>query len=221
MAARRAFRPSWLSPLRQVSRSLVPGAARNLQRMCDGRGVKRPLGLRLRLADVAARLPLRRAPPARISTATTARCASSRTCIAARRMRRAWCSGSIAAARCRGIAFRVAGERRGGHDRVSARARAGHRRLSRAPCAGPARGRAAGTRPDLRGRPAPSAICRPAARGGRHAPRAPGVGLSGANPDYVRATHEHLIAIGVSDPILARIAAALGLEPFPLSRNWL
>jgi cation transport protein ChaC len=36
-----------------------------------------------------------------------------------------------------------------------------------------------------------------------------GVGLSGANPDYVRATHEHLIEIGVSDPILARIAAAL------------
>jgi len=36
-----------------------------------------------------------------------------------------------------------------------------------------------------------------------------GVGLSGANPDYVRATHEHLMAIGVSDPILARIAEAL------------
>jgi glutathione-specific gamma-glutamylcyclotransferase len=36
-----------------------------------------------------------------------------------------------------------------------------------------------------------------------------GVGLSGANPDYVRATHEHLIEIGVSDPILARIAEAL------------
>jgi cation transport protein ChaC len=36
-----------------------------------------------------------------------------------------------------------------------------------------------------------------------------GVGLSGANPDYVRATHEHLMEIGVSDPILARIAEAL------------
>ena len=36
-----------------------------------------------------------------------------------------------------------------------------------------------------------------------------GVGLSGANPDYVRATHEHLIEMGVSDRILARIAAAL------------
>lgn len=36
-----------------------------------------------------------------------------------------------------------------------------------------------------------------------------GVGLSGANPDYVRSTHEHLMEIGVSDPILARIAAAL------------
>ena len=36
-----------------------------------------------------------------------------------------------------------------------------------------------------------------------------GVGLSGANPDYVRATHEHLMEIGVSDPILAKIAEAL------------
>jgi glutathione-specific gamma-glutamylcyclotransferase len=36
-----------------------------------------------------------------------------------------------------------------------------------------------------------------------------GVGLSGANPDYIRATHRHLIEIGVSDPILARIAEAL------------
>ena len=36
-----------------------------------------------------------------------------------------------------------------------------------------------------------------------------GVGLSGANPDYVRATHEHLIEMGVSDRILARIAQAL------------
>jgi glutathione-specific gamma-glutamylcyclotransferase len=36
-----------------------------------------------------------------------------------------------------------------------------------------------------------------------------GVGLSGANPDYVRATHEHLIEIGVSDRILAKIAQAL------------
>ena len=36
-----------------------------------------------------------------------------------------------------------------------------------------------------------------------------GVGLSGANPEYVRNTHEHLIQLGVSDPILARIAEAL------------
>src|SRR5918997_1780860 len=36
-----------------------------------------------------------------------------------------------------------------------------------------------------------------------------GVGLSGANPDYVRATHEQLIEMGVSDRILARIAQAL------------
>ena len=36
-----------------------------------------------------------------------------------------------------------------------------------------------------------------------------GVGVSGANPDYVRSTHEHLISLGVSDPILARLTAAL------------
>ena len=37
-----------------------------------------------------------------------------------------------------------------------------------------------------------------------------GVGRSGANPDYVRATHEHLAAIGVRDPLLARLAERLG-----------
>jgi cation transport protein ChaC len=36
-----------------------------------------------------------------------------------------------------------------------------------------------------------------------------GFGLSGANPDYVRATHQHLIEMGVSDRILSRIAQAL------------
>jgi cation transport protein ChaC len=36
-----------------------------------------------------------------------------------------------------------------------------------------------------------------------------GRGVSGANPDYVRATHQQLMEMGVSDPILARIAAQL------------
>jgi cation transport protein ChaC len=36
-----------------------------------------------------------------------------------------------------------------------------------------------------------------------------GVGMSGANPDYVRSTHAHLIEIGVRDLTLAQIAAAL------------
>ena len=36
-----------------------------------------------------------------------------------------------------------------------------------------------------------------------------GVGVSGANPDYVHATHRQLIEIGVSDPVLAGIAEQL------------
>jgi glutathione-specific gamma-glutamylcyclotransferase len=36
-----------------------------------------------------------------------------------------------------------------------------------------------------------------------------GRGVSGANPDYVRSTHEHLLQMGVVDPILARLTEAL------------
>ena len=36
-----------------------------------------------------------------------------------------------------------------------------------------------------------------------------GRGVSGANPDYVRSTHEHLAAMGVVDPTLERLVAAL------------
>ena len=36
-----------------------------------------------------------------------------------------------------------------------------------------------------------------------------GVGVSGANPDYVRSTHRHLLEMGVTDPVLAQLAAAL------------
>lgn len=43
-----------------------------------------------------------------------------------------------------------------------------------------------------------------------------GMGVSGANPDYVRATSEHLVAMGVVDPTLARLTAALGLPPTPV-----
>ena len=38
-----------------------------------------------------------------------------------------------------------------------------------------------------------------------------GEGVSGANPDYVRATSDYLVAMGVVDPTLARLTAALGL----------
>lgn len=36
-----------------------------------------------------------------------------------------------------------------------------------------------------------------------------GEGVSGANPDYVRSTHEHLLQMGVTDPLLQRLAKAL------------
>jgi glutathione-specific gamma-glutamylcyclotransferase len=39
-----------------------------------------------------------------------------------------------------------------------------------------------------------------------------GKGVSGRNPDYVRSTHEHLLAMGVVDPILARLTEALAQE---------
>jgi cation transport protein ChaC len=39
-----------------------------------------------------------------------------------------------------------------------------------------------------------------------------GQGISGANPDYVHATHRQLIEIGVSDPILAGIAETLAAD---------
>jgi glutathione-specific gamma-glutamylcyclotransferase len=36
-----------------------------------------------------------------------------------------------------------------------------------------------------------------------------GVGLSGANPDYVLATQDHLVELGIHDATLSRLAAAL------------
>jgi cation transport protein ChaC len=36
-----------------------------------------------------------------------------------------------------------------------------------------------------------------------------GRGISGANPDYVRSTHEHLLAMNVVDPTLAGLVRAL------------
>jgi len=39
-----------------------------------------------------------------------------------------------------------------------------------------------------------------------------GQGVSGANPDYVRSTHEHLVGMGVVDPLLERIVKALEAE---------
>jgi glutathione-specific gamma-glutamylcyclotransferase len=36
-----------------------------------------------------------------------------------------------------------------------------------------------------------------------------GVGASGANPDYVRSTHAHLLEMGVTDPVLRHLTEAL------------
>ncbi|MFC7396205.1 gamma-glutamylcyclotransferase [Chelatococcus sp. GCM10030263] len=40
-----------------------------------------------------------------------------------------------------------------------------------------------------------------------------GIGQSGRNPEYVRNTHRHLIDLGVHDPLLTRLVAALDEEP--------
>jgi glutathione-specific gamma-glutamylcyclotransferase len=39
-----------------------------------------------------------------------------------------------------------------------------------------------------------------------------GQGISGANPDYVRSTHEHLLTMGLVDPLMQRIVTALDQE---------
>ncbi|WP_425486934.1 gamma-glutamylcyclotransferase [Microvirga thermotolerans] len=36
-----------------------------------------------------------------------------------------------------------------------------------------------------------------------------GEGISGRNPDYVRSTHEHLVGMGVIDPLLERLTRAV------------
>jgi cation transport protein ChaC len=36
-----------------------------------------------------------------------------------------------------------------------------------------------------------------------------GVGVSGANPDYVTATHAHLVSLGLHDRTLSRLSRAL------------
>ncbi|CAH1677449.1 Gamma-glutamylcyclotransferase [Hyphomicrobiales bacterium] len=38
-----------------------------------------------------------------------------------------------------------------------------------------------------------------------------GIGQSGANPDYVRNTHAHLLELGVHDPVLTRLVAGLDI----------
>ena len=40
-----------------------------------------------------------------------------------------------------------------------------------------------------------------------------GVGVSGANPDYVRQTYEHMVEIGITDAAMADIVGRLGRAP--------
>ncbi len=42
---------------------------------------------------------------------------------------------------------------------------------------------------------------------------AQGVGLSGANPDYVRQTYEHMVELGIHDRLLATLVARLPASP--------
>jgi glutathione-specific gamma-glutamylcyclotransferase len=46
-----------------------------------------------------------------------------------------------------------------------------------------------------------------------------GVGVSGANPEYVISTYRHLEEIGVADPLLARISRALEGDPTLVHRE--
>lgn len=111
--------------------------------------------------------------------------------------------------RCRGVAFRVAAEHAGATvDYLRAREQATSVYLERQVKVRLDDGREVGALTYVADR-----------RHGQYAGRLPlddllrlihqGVGISGANPDYVRATHEQLIELGVSDPVLAGIAARL------------
>ena len=44
---------------------------------------------------------------------------------------------------------------------------------------------------------------------------AQGVGLSGANPDYVRQTYDHMVELGILDPMLAALVARLAARLQP------
>ena len=93
------------------------------------------MGLRLRLADVAAGLRLSRTRAGAAHRPAPRHCASIRSSIAARRSGPAWCSGSTAAACAAASPF---GSPRGarGDRRLSARARAGDDGLSWKRCGG-------------------------------------------------------------------------------------
>ena len=122
--------------LRACAREPARRRPRGRSRSRAWRDRARPLGVRLRLADVAAgvsRSP-RRATPA--SSAGTAPSASTRVTTAARRAGRAWCSGSTAAASARAWRSGCRPENAAETLRYLRRARADLRRLSRGARAG-------------------------------------------------------------------------------------
>ena len=86
------LRPS-AQPDSEPPSEMMPGMDPDFDHAARG-----PLGVRLRLADLAAGLRVRRARAGATSSDCTARCASIRSCIAARRNVPAWCSASTRAA---------------------------------------------------------------------------------------------------------------------------
>ena len=170
--------------------SLIPRRARAALANSDGRAA-RSLGVRLRLADVAARaLPCEEArarAPDRLPALLLHLFGASPRHAAARR---AWCWGSTAAASARAspIASPPANARE--TLRYLARARADQRRLSRGAGAGDAE---TGERPrgdgaDLHRRARASELCRAAAARTQARLIRGATGISGANIDYLVST---------------------------------